>query len=181
MANQSKCSMLLDGSAHSILELKTQIEKYGFDFGITKMPTVFSIYSAEPKIVSKEEWGRLNAQKKLRRKPLEYIKESLQMKLVSKYGAANWYDWRFENWGTKYNTLKDELIRLEIEDLPEGRQRLVADYLGAWCGGYKWFVTVCAYYRLSGKFVDMDMSSDFFHSIIMQDGEIIETHQAAYD
>lgn len=33
-----------------------------------------------------------------------------QKKLAKKYGQGNWYDWRFENWGTKWNSDSGEII-----------------------------------------------------------------------
>ena len=66
-------------------------------------------------------------------------KEKLEKRrLQVEYGASNWYDWRVENWGTKWNSYD-----FELDD--ESKSKLQVRFLTAWCPPKEIFIALRNY------------------------------------
>ena len=50
-------------------------------------------------------------------KALEDKTDNKAKKMLKKYGAKDWYDWRNKNWGTKWNSVDTEITQDEREGL----------------------------------------------------------------
>ena len=50
-------------------------------------------------------------------KALEDKTDNKAKRMLKKYGAKDWYDWRCKNWGTKWNSVDTEIIEDEREGL----------------------------------------------------------------
>ena len=77
------------------LEGKEEGEVNKFDFNrIIKMPTAL-----------------------VNTKALEDKTDNKAKRMLKKYGAKDWYDWRNKNWGTKWNSVDTEITQDEREGL----------------------------------------------------------------
>jgi len=50
-------------------------------------------------------------------KALEDKTDNKAKRMLKKYGAKDWYDWRNKNWGTKWNSVDTEITQNEREGL----------------------------------------------------------------
>jgi hypothetical protein len=50
-------------------------------------------------------------------KALEDKTDNKAKRMLKKYGAKDWYDWRCKNWGTKWNSVDTEIIEDERQGL----------------------------------------------------------------
>ena len=50
-------------------------------------------------------------------KALEDKTDNKAKRMLKKYGAKDWYDWRNKNWGTKWNSVDTEITQDEREGL----------------------------------------------------------------
>ena len=50
-------------------------------------------------------------------KTLEDKTDNKAKRMLKKYGAKDWYDWRNKNWGTKWNSVDTEITQDEREGL----------------------------------------------------------------
>ena len=77
------------------LEGKEEVDLNKFDFNrIIKMPTAL-----------------------VNTKALEDKTDNKAKRMLKKYGAKDWYDWRNKNWGTKWNSVDTEITQNEREGL----------------------------------------------------------------
>jgi len=60
--------------------------------------------------------------KELENTPTTGMPEEEKQRLIEKYGSANWYDWRIDNWGCKWDVegeivgdFQKDLLRVEFE------------------------------------------------------------------
>jgi hypothetical protein len=54
--------------------------------------------------------------------------------LISQYGASNWWDWRLDNWGCKWDTSEDSFFSLSDDGLSGS-----ASFETAWCPPIKFY------------------------------------------
>lgn len=84
---------------------------------IYPLPEELKDTSAPPKIVTQEQYDA--HKKRIEEGDLEEhekkfgvtmpLTEEMRDDLLMKYGAADWYNWQVENWGTKWNAYEQEL------------------------------------------------------------------------
>ena len=118
----------------ALAELKTKlkISKNKFDFeAIIPMPKdLHKALEVEP-FTENDEWthdgGHLV--------PKSYL---IRRKWVKQYGFDNLYDWRCENWGTKWNSYD-----FELDD--ESKSKLQVRFLTAWCPPKEIFIALRNY------------------------------------
>ena len=66
--------------------------------------------------------------------PVNLADKGKNKELISKYGADNWYDWKINNWGTKwgdYELTSSEITKAYNED----EWHIHYNYTTAWCPG----------------------------------------------
>jgi hypothetical protein len=91
-----------DGDETIIDKILSQVksEQSEFDFNkIALQPDELEGTKAPTNILSDEEYAKT---------PLRGITQTMSDELKEKFGFDNWYDWRYQHWGTKWNA--DEVI-----------------------------------------------------------------------
>jgi len=120
MPNHITTQVEISGTKEQIADLveKTKIIRDGeatdnqFDFnGIVKMPEeLLNTTSPTDVVETQEEADRLNTEKRELWEKNKYgsytdkaISKAESERRLKEYGAVNWYDWSYPNWGTKWN------------------------------------------------------------------------------
>jgi len=133
-------------------------EESQFDFNkIVPMPSELEGTTAPTRIVSDEEYLKDSS---------KGITKAMSEELIAKYGYDNWYDWKYEHWGTKWNA--DEVYISDNE----------ITFNTAWCNPQPLLVA------LSRKYPDIQFNigfadEDFGHNVgtyILKDGEEIDCY-----
>lgn len=103
---------------------------------------------------------------------------------TTKEGLPTWYDWRCENWGTKWDPyLENEAEEKIIESGEEKTKVATYHFDTAWGPGDVWFDKVIAQYKnLKFCLTYGEAGSDFGGAVIADNGEIISnTNGSASD
>lgn len=182
MPNWSSCYTKFSASgikAKVLEELYEKMKTNGFEISKKfSIPRILDCYpSPLPNQCSKEEWMAYvksgNAKKDMECNGFfSIIKESVASYLQEKE-LFDWYAWANSNWGTKWNTLKENS---SIELSTDGDETIVeCEYSGAWNGANIWFLKVCEAYGFNGVYVDMEPGNGFFHKIVVKEQVVEET------
>jgi hypothetical protein len=137
-------------------EIKSDESKFDFN-KIVPQPDELEGTTAPARIISDEEYAEDSS---------KGITKAMSDELISKYGYNNWYDWRYEHWGTKWNA--DEVYISDNE----------ITFNTAWCNPQPLLVA------LSRKYPDIQFNigfadEDFGHNTgtyILKDGEEIDCY-----
>jgi hypothetical protein len=78
--------------------------------------------------------------------------ESMIKDLESKYGASNWYDWRKNNWGCKWDANPEDSFITHRED------GFTVDFVTPWCPPDNWFASVCEMLSNEGITAELEYS-----------------------
>ena len=74
--------------------------------------------------------------------PAKTKKEKLERAMLQvEYGASNWYDWRVENWGTKWDIM--EFYNITRKEIGEDESEIALGFDTAWApalGAYERFI-----------------------------------------
>ena len=129
-----------------------------FDFNkIVPQPRELDDTTSPARIVSDEDYEK---------SPSKGITQTMSEDFIRKYGFNNWYDWRYENWGTKWNA--DEVYISDNE----------ITFNTAWCNPQPLLVALSRKYpdiQFDIKFAD----EDFGHNTgtyILKNGEEIDCY-----
>lgn len=111
------------------ITLDLEVEDNKFDFnGIVKMPEeLLTTVSPTEVFETQEEVDAKNEKhnKSFSGKQVAALLKSEADRRMNEYGALNWYDWSYNNWGTKWNAYEVKLI--DWSDT-----KLVVDIQTAW-------------------------------------------------
>jgi hypothetical protein len=137
-------------------EVKSDESEFDFNL-IVPQPDELEGTTAPARIISDEEYAKDSS---------KGITQTMSDELISKYGFNNWYDWRYEHWGTKWNADEIHISDNEIT------------FNTAWCNPQPLLVA------LSRKYPDIQFNisfadEDFGHNVgtyILKDGEEIDCH-----
>jgi len=102
-------------------------------------------------------------------------------RLIKKYGADNWYDWRLNNWGTKWD-VDAELVN---ENIPRSKKYnegfLVYVFDSAWSPPIEWLEKMCKQYKkLRFKLKYEEPLMGFMGVAIAENGEITSNQSIDY-
>lgn len=87
-----------------------------FDFNnICQIPKELENTSAPTRIVSQEEYDKIQADPSSSEWQRGCMTEEVAKELRDKYKADNWYDWNIHNWGTKWNATDVYIIEDYVE------------------------------------------------------------------
>jgi len=137
-------------------EIKSTQSEFDFNL-IVRQPDELEGTTAPARIVSDEEYAKDSS---------KGITQAMSDELISKYGFNNWYDWRYQHWGTKWNA--DEVYISDNE----------ISFNTAWCNPQPLLVALSRKYpdiQFDIKFAD----EDFGHNVgtyILKDGEEIDCY-----
>jgi hypothetical protein len=137
-------------------EVKSKESKFDFN-KIVPQPDELEGTTAPARIISDEDYAKDSS---------KGITQTMSDELISKYGYNNWYDWRYEHWGTKWNA--DEVYISDNE----------ITFNTAWCNPQPLLVA------LSRKYPDIQFNisfadEDFGHNTgtyILKDGNEIDCY-----
>lgn len=94
--------------------------------------------------------------------------------LIEKYGASDWYQWRIENWGTKWDITESFI---EVDDPTE----LLFVFDSAWAPPVAWLE------KIASKFPELrfgisyeEPGIDFCGYYIFENGEVVENDETGY-
>jgi hypothetical protein len=91
--------------------------------------------------------------------------------------AGNWYDWRIENWGTKWDveaSLDDDQLDLSVP-------QLVYSFSSAWAPPGQWVITISSQFPLLVFRLEYGESGcDFEGYLEVKNGEVIDSCQGKY-
>jgi hypothetical protein len=105
--------------------LDVDVEDNQFDFnGIVQMPDglegtaspVDVVDTQEEADAKNKEWNEQYGNS-LQGTHQKYISKTEHERRIKEYGATNWYDWSYENWGTKWNAYEVKFTAHEDEKL----------------------------------------------------------------
>ena len=137
-------------------EVKSDESEFDFNL-IVPQPIELEGTTAPARIISDEEYAEDSS---------KGITQAMSDELISKYGYNNWYDWRYEHWGTKWNA--DEVYISDNE----------ITFNTAWCNPQPLLVALSEKYpdiQFDIKFAD----EDFGHNVgtyILKDGQEIDCY-----
>jgi hypothetical protein len=137
-------------------EVKSKESEFDFNL-IVSQPDELEGTTAPARIISDEDYAKDSS---------KGITQTMSDELISKYGYNNWYDWRYEHWGTKWNA--DEVYICDNE----------ITFNTAWCNPQPVMVALSRKYpdiQFDIKFAD----EDFGHNVgtyILKDGEEIDCY-----
>lgn len=97
--------------------------------------------------------------------------EKLAKELIKKYGAADWYQWRVDNWDTKWLPSETEVI----DDCD-------VEFQTAWSTPYKIYKEISKKYHtsVSVEYADEDLGSNC-GTLKFTNGEIVEDTMGDFD
>ena len=77
--------------------------------------------------------------------------EEQQKRNIEKYGYADWYDWEYENWGTKWGDCETDFISDEVIKSKNDQYSNCSFWCTCWCYRICWSIcwSVCRGYRIS--------------------------------
>ena len=120
MPNWTTNIIKLTGSEKDITDIKKLIfsnmdGEISFDLNkVIPMPIELENTQSPSRIVTQEEYDSWEPKN-------EYddrgITQEMSNSLIEKYGFDNWYDWRVENWGTKWNSNGTQIINFTPNEL----------------------------------------------------------------
>jgi hypothetical protein len=137
MPNWITNKLIINADETMVQKILSQVnsEESLFDFNkIIPQPKELDDTTAPAMIISDEEYFI---------SPNKGITQSMSDELISKYGYNNWYDWRYHNWGTKWNS--DEVNSYDNE----------VEFNTAWCNPMPLFV------KLSQMFPEVDFRIEY--------------------
>jgi hypothetical protein len=85
-------------------QVKSEHSEFDFNL-ILPQPAELEGTTAPARIITDEEYAEDSS---------KGITETMSNELISKYGYDNWYDWRYEHWGTKWNSDEVHICDNEI-------------------------------------------------------------------
>ena len=90
-----------------------------------------------------------------------------------KPNSKNWYNWRLNHWGTKWNIGDDtQIVRSD--------NVLTLKFESAWAGPDKWFRTLINQYEVSGYYFDREPNMKFSVYLEVNNGEVIVEEYGEY-
>lgn len=103
-----------------------------------------------------------------------FSKSENSEELVKKYGSSDWYTWRVNNWGTKWD-VSESYISENSED------ELVINFDSAWSPPVAWLVAIAPKFpELKFSLSYEEPGCDFCGYIIIENGQVIETDEDIY-
>ena len=130
MPNWCGNTVTVTGSKKEIARFKKFVKGDGIDFSfesILPMPSDLKRTSAPTTIVSQEVYDEWMASVHERRRQQELgtdyniemeglagrpLTKELSLKYLRLYGNDNWYDWAYDNWGTKWDLASEEITTI---------------------------------------------------------------------
>ena len=101
MPNHVTHILTLDGSTKDVEQLKTTLlnEDGEIDFNLAfPMPDELKNTASPTRIITQKEYDNQDMNSTFGKG----ITKKMSKEFISKYGVDNWYDWKLENWGTKW-------------------------------------------------------------------------------
>lgn len=114
-------------------EVKSKDSEFDFNL-IVPQPNELEGTTAPARIITDEEYSI---------SPDKGITQTMSDDLIQKYGFDNWYDWRYQHWGTKWNSDEVNICDNEIE------------FNTAWCNPMPIFL------KLSEMFAEVDFEIQY--------------------
>lgn len=91
---------------------------------------------------------------------------------IAKYGHKDWYDWQYDNWGTKWGDSDTDIGT--PTDLSDGSWELVIHYMTAWGPADAGFLKISAMFPTLSFIFDYDEEAGFFAGTeVMESGEVV--------
>jgi hypothetical protein len=137
-------------------EIKSEESQFDFNL-IVPQPDELEGTKSPTRIISDEEYAEDSS---------KGITKEMSDELISKYGYDNWYDWRYENWGTKWNSDEVHICDNEIT------------FNTAWCNPMALLVALSRKYpkiQFDIKFSDEDFGYNV-GTYILKNGEEIDCY-----
>ena len=100
--------------------------------------------------------------------PVQEEQAELAMQMIAKYGASNWYDWEYENWGVKWGDCHTHILDESDNELPDGSYKVDYQF------DTPWGTADNAFLKISAMFPTLRF--DFFGSIV--DPASIPSHRS---
>ena len=111
MPNWCYNSLLVKGETKKINEFKRKAKGKNTDLSLNNfvpMPKELENTSSPARIVSEKEYKKIMKENEKIKNNKDFfrnnaITEETSKKLIKKYGTNNWWDWKIQNWGTKWD------------------------------------------------------------------------------
>lgn len=98
--------------------------------------------------------------------------EELQKTLKKKYGAPNWYEWNFTNWGTKWDLCDVTVEKGSIILLDERKRSIIVTFNTAWSPPLAAFDTIAKKFpKLCLKLDYAESGAGFCGKVTWKDGK----------
>lgn len=198
MPNHVASQLTISGPYLDVLRFVDAVDKSeiangnSFDFnGVVPMPAELRGTSSPTRIQTQEEidkqwadWREAKA-KKQDSGPMGVhsfdsdrpfglgITQEQSDRLITKYGANNWYDWALNNWGTKWAAYDSS--EWTLEECANGTGTATISYNTAWSPATPFFIKASELFpTLSFETQYADEGGGFVCETVYADGEVVE-------
>jgi hypothetical protein len=168
MPNYCYNTVLIKGPKKDVLRLQKQVKNRKQDFSLNKIlpqPKILNMV-----VVPGGEWNE-HMGKKMKGKMVPKRLIALWKKL---YGTDNWYDWRRENWGTKWD-IHDAILEIQGNKVDDNEREIVYSFDSAWMGPDQAILALSEQYpMLHIEHYEEELGSDFAYEKIYEGGQCLE-------